>query len=126
MLFIAFTFALFQALMPLIGYFAGQLFVDFISVFVPYIALLLLLSTTLLTGCDIPDVDFYERSYEVSAAGGEMIIPVNSTGLDEVGIKYYGSNNKDWCEVVEIIDHYDMTRALAEWDSGIKISFTPN
>ena len=89
-------------------------------------ALLLLLSTTLLTGCDIPEVDFYERSYEVSAAGGEMIIPVNSTGLDEVGIKYYGSNNKDWCEVVEIIDHYDMTRALAEWDSGIKIKFTPN
>ena len=89
-------------------------------------ALLLLLSTTLLTGCDIPEVEFYERSYEVSATGGEMIIPVNSTGLDEVGIKYYGSNNKDWCEVVEIIDHYDMTRALAEWDSGIKISFTPN
>lgn len=89
-------------------------------------ALLLLLSTTLLTGCDIPEVDFYERSYEVAATGGEMIIPVNSTGLDEVGIKYYGSNNKDWCEVVEIIDHYDMTRALAEWDSGIKIKFTPN
>ena len=88
-------------------------------------ALLLLLSTPLLTGCDIPEVDFYERSYEVSAAGGEMIIPVNSTGLDEVGIKYYGSNNKDWCEVVEIIDRYDMTRALAEWDSGIKIKFTP-
>ncbi len=89
-------------------------------------ALLLLLSTAMLTGCDIPDVDFYERSYEVSAAGGEMIIPVNSTGLDEVGIKYYGSNNKDWCEVVEIIDHFDMTRALAEWDSGIKIKFEPN
>ncbi|MBQ5678604.1 MAG: BACON domain-containing protein [Rikenellaceae bacterium] len=89
-------------------------------------ALLLLLSTTLLTGCDIPDVEFYERSYEVPATGGEMIIPVNSTGLDEVGIKYYGSNNKDWCEVVEIIDRYDMTRALAEWDSGIKIKFTPN
>ncbi|MBQ5371783.1 MAG: hypothetical protein IIU53_03285 [Rikenellaceae bacterium] len=89
-------------------------------------ALLLLLSTTLLTGCDIPEVEFYERSYEVSAAGGEMIIPVNSTGLDEVGIKYYGSNNKDWCEVVEIIDHYDMTRALAEWNSGIKIKFEPN
>lgn len=89
-------------------------------------ALLLLLSTTLLTGCDIPDVEFYERSYEVPATGGEMIIPVNSTGLDEVGIKYYGSNNKDWCEVIEIIDRYDMTRALAEWNSGIKIKFTPN
>ena len=90
------------------------------------LALLLLLSTATFTGCDIPDVDFYERSYEVSAAGGEMTILVNSTGLDEVGIKYYGSNNKDWCEVVEIIDNYEITRALAEWDSGIKIRFTPN
>ncbi len=42
MLFIAFAFSLFQALMPLIGYFAGQLFVGFISKFVPYIALVLL------------------------------------------------------------------------------------
>lgn len=90
------------------------------------LALCLLLSTATLTGCDIPSVDFYERSYEVSATGGEMIIPVNSTGLDDVGIKYYGSNNKDWCEIVEIIDNYEMTRALAEWNSGIKISFTPN
>lgn len=89
-------------------------------------ALCLLLSTAMLTGCDVPDVDFYERSYEVSAAGGEMIIPVHSTGLDEVAIKYYGSNNKDWCEVAEIIDNYEMTRALAEWDSGIKIKFTAN
>ena len=90
------------------------------------LALCLLLSTATLTGCDIPSVDFYERSYEVSATGGEMIIPVNSTGLDDVGIKYYGSNNKDWCEIVAIIDNYEMTRALAEWNSGIKISFTPN
>lgn len=89
-------------------------------------ALLLLLSTATFTSCDIPDVDFYERSYEVSAAGGEMIIPVHSTGIDNVRISYLGSNNKDWCEVVEIIDHYDMTQALAEWDSGIKIKFLPN
>lgn len=51
-----------------------------------------------------------------------MIIPVNSTGLDEVEIR----GNEDWLTIVEVIDHYDMTRALAEWDSGIKISFTPN
>jgi len=89
-------------------------------------ALLLLLSTAMLTGCDIPDVDFYERSYDVSAAGGEMIIPVHSTGIDNVRISYLGSNNKDWCEVTEIIDNYEMTRALAEWDSGIKIKFLPN
>ncbi len=42
MLFIAFAFSLFQAIMPLIGYFCGQLFVGFISKFVPYIALGLL------------------------------------------------------------------------------------
>ena len=90
------------------------------------LALLLLLSAITFTGCDIPDVDFYERSYEVSAAGGEMIIPVHSTGIDGVRISYIGSNNKDWCEIVEVIDNYEMTRALATWDSGIKISFTPN
>ena len=90
------------------------------------LALLLLLSATTFMGCDMPDVDFYERSYEVSAAGGEMIIPVNSTGVDGVRISYIGSNNKDWCEIVEVIDNYEMTRALATWDSGIKISFTPN
>ncbi len=89
-------------------------------------ALLLLLSTTTFTGCDIPEVDFYERSYEVSAAGGEMIIPVHTTGIDNVRISYIGDKNKDWCEVAEVIDHYDMTRTLATWDSGIKIKFTPN
>lgn len=89
-------------------------------------ALLLLLSTTTFTGCDVPGVDFYERSYEASAAGGEMIIPVNSTGIDNVRISYFGSNNKDWCEIAEVIDNYEMTRALATWDSGIKIKFTPN
>ena len=42
MLFIALTYSVFQTLMPLIGYFAGSIFVDFLSKFVPYIALVLL------------------------------------------------------------------------------------
>ena len=42
MFLIALAFSLFQALMPLIGYFAGQLFVDFIGKFIPYIALVIL------------------------------------------------------------------------------------
>ena len=42
MLLIAFAFSLFQAIMPLIGYFAGQLFVEYIDKFVPYIALIIL------------------------------------------------------------------------------------
>ena len=36
---IAFAFAFFQALMPLVGYFAGHLFVRFIGKFIPWIAL---------------------------------------------------------------------------------------
>ncbi|MDE7395016.1 MAG: manganese efflux pump MntP family protein [Clostridiales bacterium] len=36
---IALTFAVFQALMPLIGYFAGHVFVRFIGKFIPWIAL---------------------------------------------------------------------------------------
>ncbi len=42
MFLIALAFSLFQALMPLLGYFAGQLFVDFIGKFIPYIALIIL------------------------------------------------------------------------------------
>ncbi len=42
MFLIALAFSLFQAVMPLIGYFAGQLFIDFIGKFIPYIALLIL------------------------------------------------------------------------------------
>lgn len=36
---IALTFAVFQALMPLVGYFAGHVFVRFIGKFIPWIAL---------------------------------------------------------------------------------------
>ena len=39
---IAFTFAFFQAAMPLIGYFVGHVFISYIEKFLPWIALLLL------------------------------------------------------------------------------------
>ncbi len=42
-LLIAFSFGLFQGLMPLIGYFTGQAFIRYIEKFIPYIALVLLL-----------------------------------------------------------------------------------
>lgn len=47
MLLIAATFAIFQALMPIIGYFAGHAFIDYIGPYIPWIALVLL---TLLGG----------------------------------------------------------------------------
>ena len=39
---IALTFAIFQATMPLIGYFVGFAFIDYIDKFIPWIALILL------------------------------------------------------------------------------------
>lgn len=39
---IAVTFGLFQALMPLIGYFVGHAFIEYIEKFIPWIALILL------------------------------------------------------------------------------------
>ncbi len=42
MIFIAFMFGLFQAGMPLIGYFVGHAFIDYIEPFIPWIALVLL------------------------------------------------------------------------------------
>lgn len=42
MLFIAFMFGFFQAGMPLIGYFVGHAFIDYIEPFIPWIALILL------------------------------------------------------------------------------------
>lgn len=89
------------------------------------IVLCMSLTAMVFVGCakDTPEVDFFERSYEVSANGGEMIIPVNSTGLDDVKIEGDGA---EWLTIVEVIDEYEMTRALAKWDSGIKIKFAPN
>ena len=43
MLLIALTFAIFQGVMPLIGYFVGHSFIKYIEKFVPWIALILLL-----------------------------------------------------------------------------------
>lgn len=42
MLFMAFMFGFFQAGMPLIGYFVGHAFIDYIEPFIPWIALILL------------------------------------------------------------------------------------
>ncbi len=42
MLLIAFFFGLFQMVMPLIGYFAGSIFTNFIKQFTPWLALILL------------------------------------------------------------------------------------
>ena len=108
-----------------------------------------LASLTFVVGCeheiipnkiyDKPSVDFYEESMTVSAEGGDLIIPVNSTGVDNVtitlptGDSWVIDENGDmtpadsWIKLVKVINEYDdPTRALAKWDSGISLQVEPN
>ncbi|MBQ7855672.1 MAG: BACON domain-containing protein [Alistipes sp.] len=103
----------------------------------------LLASLSLITGCaieDAPAIQFYQESYTVSQKGGEVIIPVNHTGINDATISFrnpehnfeYDNETGDmtpiegWCKITKIIDHYDMTRDLAQWDSGVVLHFEPN
>ena len=96
-----------------------------------------------LMGCaieDTPVVQFNEESYTVSSSGGELIIPVSSTGVDEVRISYQSGMDawevidpetgdrvpSGWIKVVKVIEHYEQTRELAQWQSGIYLQIEPN
>ena len=89
---------------------------------------------------DKPSCEFLQESMTVAAEGGEMVIPVESTGVDNVYISYkYGdmwdvnTDNGDltpkdgWIELVKVITDYDeSTRALPIYHSGISIKVEPN
>ena len=89
---------------------------------------------------DIPFVEFKEESVAVEPEGGEMVIPVTSTGVSNVEIEFQHGDNwevdpengdltqKDgWIKLVKVIDQYDdATRALPKWDSGISIVVESN
>lgn len=102
-----------------------------------YIALVMLT----LASCkelDEPGVSFSETSYIVPASGGEIIIPVKSTGVDDVRITYHDDSGweKDengdmvpvdgWLVFEKVINNYDTSRALAAWTSGICFNVQPN
>ncbi|MBR5131164.1 MAG: BACON domain-containing protein [Alistipes sp.] len=88
---------------------------------------------------DKPSVDLHEDTMTVSAAGGDLIIPVTSTGVDNVtialssGDSWIIDENGDmtpadsWVKLVKVINKYDdPTRALITWDSGISLFVEPN
>lgn len=88
---------------------------------------------------DEPKINFLEESIIVAAEGGEQIVALNSTGVDNAYIVNYGTDSwetdeegnmtpkEDWVEIVEIINEYEpQTRALAQWQSGIVIRVKPN
>lgn len=89
---------------------------------------------------DMPSCEFAEESMTISAEGGVIVIPVESTGVDNVYISYkYGDSwdvdsesgdlvpKEGWIELVRVINDYDeSTRALPIWQSGIEIDVEPN
>ena len=86
---------------------------------------------------DVPEVEFSERKLEVAAEGGDYIIKVVSTGVDDVYINYdnleYGEDgnlypSEEWITLNKVIYDYieDDTRALAMYTSGVDITVAPN
>ncbi len=88
---------------------------------------------------DIPSVSFSQDTYAVSRDGGEVIIPVRSTGVDNVTITYPNGDMWDvdpdtgdmtpsgWITLVKVINQYEpATRDLAEWTSGLCLEIEPN
>ena len=88
---------------------------------------------------DIPAISVAQEEYLVDSNGGEITIPVTSTGIDDVTIKlgYSDRWNTDpdngdrtpaapWIRVSKVIEDYPQTRALLSWTSGVVLIIEPN
>lgn len=92
---------------------------------------------------DVPEIEFEESEITLGAeAVEEFIIPLLSTGVDEVSIHHMGSiyDNWDvdeesgdltpkesWIEIVRVINEYDNpTRALRVWKSAVVVRIKAN
>lgn len=88
---------------------------------------------------DIPSISADQEEYLVDSNGGEIIIPVMSTGIDDVILKFGISDKWDidptngdrtpkapWITVSQIIENYPQTKALASWRSGVVLTIEPN
>lgn len=91
----------------------------------------------LTTETDKATVWFEQQEYALPAAGGEVIIPVHSTGVDYATIKYTFEDAWDFTPegnmvpregwiTLEVIPNYDEARALLTGRSGIKLAVKPN
>ena len=86
---------------------------------------------------DRPEINFDQEQMSVAAEGGDYIIKVVSTGIDNVyfdydNLEYNEDGNltpgEQWITLNEVIYHYDenATRELPSYISGIDITVAPN
>ena len=104
--------------------------------------IVILALTILFISCakrDIPAISVAQQEYIVDSNGGEITIPVTSTGIDDVSIELSNSdkwntdpNNGDrtpaapWISVTKVIENYPQTKALLSWTSGVVLSIEQN
>jgi hypothetical protein len=86
---------------------------------------------------DCPEIRFDLQQLNVDADGGDYIIKVTSTGIDDVNIYFYNLEydedgnlqpGEQWITLNEVIYDYDenATRDLPLFISGIDITVLPN
>ena len=88
---------------------------------------------------DTPAISVAQEEYLVDSNGGEITIPVTSTGIDDVTIKlgYSDRWNTDpangdrtpatpWISVSKVIEDYPQTRDLLSWTSGVVLNIEQN
>ncbi len=86
---------------------------------------------------DCPEIRFDLQQLEVAAEGGDLIIKVTSTGIDDVLIDLDNleqdedgnlTPGEQWITLNEVIYRYDenATRDLPSYISGIDITVAPN
>ena len=88
---------------------------------------------------DTPAISVAQEEYLVDSNGGEITIPVTSTGIDDVTIKlgYSDRWNTDpdngdrtpaapWIRVSKVIEDYPQTRALLSWTSAVVLNIEQN
>ena len=102
--------------------------------------LILAVTSVALASCapeDCPEISFDLQQLNVSAEGGDYIIKVTSTGVDDVLIRFdnlaYDENGnlkpgEEWITLNEVIYNYDenATRDLPLFFSGVDITVAPN
>jgi hypothetical protein len=86
---------------------------------------------------DNPEISFDLQQLNVDAEGGDYIIKVTSTGIDNVNIYFYNLEydedgnlqpGEQWITLNEVIYDYDenATRDLPLFISGVDITVAPN
>ena len=94
--------------------------------------------TTIVLSCakqDIPAISVAQEEYLVDSNGGEITIPVTSTGIDDVGYSDRWNTDPDngdrtpaapWISVSKVIEDYPQTRALLSWTSAVVLNIEQN